>query len=108
MKMTGKVEASFKAHRVCEDLLSILKSSKLNYLVKETPYSAFVTIRKRFVKDSDISDVTIVPRDDVDCDLKRENHILKEKCKSLEIDIGFLTIEKETLEVACAKLKRKC
>ena len=67
-----------------------------------------MTIRKRFVKESDISDVTLVPRDDVDSDLKRENLILKEKCKSLEIDIGFLTIEKETLEVACAKLKRKC
>ena len=40
-----------RAHTVCEQMLSILKSSNLNYIVKETPYSAFVTIRKRFVKD---------------------------------------------------------
>ena len=66
-----------------------------------------MTIRKRFVKESDISDVTLVPRDDVDSDLKRENLILKEKCKSLEIDIGFLTIEKENLEVACEKPEKK-
>ena len=52
------------AHRVCEQMLSILKSSMLNYLVQETPYSAFVTVRKRFVKDiQEISWVTLVSED---------------------------------------------
>ena len=94
------------AHTVCEQLLSILKSSKLNYLVKETPSSVFVTIRKRFLKDTDISNVTLVSRDDSDdTNMRRENLILKEKCKSLEVDLEFLRIDKDKLEMECEKLK---
>ena len=86
MEMVVEMANNVKAHKVCEDLLSILKSSKLNYLVKETPYSAFVTIRKRFLKDTDISNVTLVSNDDSDdTNMRRENLILKEKCKSLGI-----------------------
>ena len=56
-----KISIDLRAHTVSEQMLSILKSSKLNYLVKETPYSAFVTIRNRFFKDiQDISGVTLV------------------------------------------------
>ena len=62
--MVGEEALQSKAHKVCEDLLSILKSSKLNYLVKETPYSAFVTIRKSFLKNMDFTDVTLVPKDE--------------------------------------------
>ena len=104
---------NIKAHTVCEQLLSILKSSKLNYLVKETPYSAFITIRKRFVKDiQDTSDVTLVPGEDKNNDhnLKRENLVLKQRCKSLEVDVGFLKLDKENLELACETLgeENKC
>ena len=72
------------AHTVC-----ILKSSKLNYLVEETPYSAFVTIRKRFVKDvKELPSVTLSPDDGKENhhNLKRDNLILKQKCKSLEVE----------------------
>ena len=92
-----------RAHTVCEQMLAILKSSKLNYLVKETPYSAFVTIRKRFVKDNqDISGVTLAQVDNNNSDqsFKRENLILKQKCKSLEVEVGFLEIDKGNLELA--------
>ena len=68
------------AHTVCEQLLSILKTSKLNYLVKETPYSAFVTIRKRFVNDvKELPYVTLAPDDGQanPHNLMRENLILK-------------------------------
>ena len=34
----------------CGQILFSLKTSKLNYMVKETPFSAYVTIRKKFVK----------------------------------------------------------
>eukprot|EP00092_Neocalanus_flemingeri_P090255 GFUD01114297.1.p1 GENE.GFUD01114297.1~~GFUD01114297.1.p1 ORF type:complete len:114 (-),score=29.92 GFUD01114297.1:20-361(-) len=56
-----------------------LKQSNLNYLVNETPYSAFVTIRKKFVKEaSEISDVTAALNDIF---LKHENIDLKGKCE---------------------------
>ena len=106
MEMVVEMANNVKAHKVCEDLLSILKSSKLNYLVKETPYSAFVTIRKRFLKDTEISNVTLVSNDDSDdTNMRRENLILKEKCKSLEVDLEFLRIDKDKLEMECGKFK---
>ena len=81
-------------------MLSILKSSKLNYLVKETPYSAFV-------KDiQDISGVTLVS-EDTDANLKRENLVLKARCKSLEVEIGFLKIHKEKLELSNETLDKE-
>ena len=38
-------------YKVCENLINDVKASNLNYLVNETPYSAFITIRKRFTKE---------------------------------------------------------
>ena len=46
IKMVGSIGAS----HVCENLLNNVKSSNLNYLVNETPYSAYITIRKMFIK----------------------------------------------------------
>ena len=36
----------------CGQILFSLKMSKLNYLVNETPYSMYVTVRKKFLKDT--------------------------------------------------------
>ena len=36
-----------RANKVCEQLLNSVKTSNLNYLVNETPYSAFITIRNQ-------------------------------------------------------------
>ena len=49
IKMTGKTIAKNALGQV----LICLRMSKLNYVAKETPYSAYVTIRKKFVKDAD-------------------------------------------------------
>ena len=96
-----------KAHKVCDQMLRILKSSKLNYLVKETPYSSFITIRKRFLKD--ISCVSLASEDDSrsEADLSRENMILKEKCKELEVEVGYLNINKENMELANDSLEKE-
>ena len=49
-----------RANKVCEQLLNSVKASNLNYLINETPYLAFITIRKRFAKGyEDISNVTV-------------------------------------------------
>ena len=41
------------AEKACGTILFCLKMSKLNYMVKETPFSAYVKIRKKFVKSSE-------------------------------------------------------
>ena len=35
---------------MCDQVLQRLKSSNLNFYVQETPYSAYITIRKKFIK----------------------------------------------------------
>ena len=46
IKMLEENSAEF----ACGQLLYNIKMSKLNYMVKETPYSAYITVRKKFVK----------------------------------------------------------
>ena len=43
---------------ICENILSLLKKSGLNFVIQETPFSAYVTIRKTFCKDFENSEVT--------------------------------------------------
>ena len=38
------------AKTTCELILKQLKASNLNFLLQETPYSAFITIRKSLIK----------------------------------------------------------
>ena len=101
--------SNVRAHLQCEQLLSIIKTSNLNYLVKETPYSAFVTIRKRFVKDKqDNSIVTLAPEENLrDPSLKTENFILKQRCKALECELGNLKKDKANSEFAVQKLSKE-
>ena len=40
-------------HNNCGQIPFSLKMSKLNYVVKETPYSAYITIRKKFIQSSE-------------------------------------------------------
>ena len=40
------------AQDVCHQLLNLLRLSNLNFLVSETPYSAQIMLRKRFVKEA--------------------------------------------------------
>ena len=99
-----------RAHTVCEQMLSILKTSKLNYLVKETPYSAFVTIRKRFVRDTrDLPGVTLVAEDNNtgENDFRRENLVLKQRCKSLEVEVGYLNIDIEKAKLENDTLRKE-
>ena len=49
--MVGPVKV--KADNVFGQVMICLRMSKLDYLVNETPYSAYVTIRKKFVKSLD-------------------------------------------------------
>ena len=86
-----------RAHQVCENILKTIKSSKLNYVFNETPYSSYITIRKAFTKEHrELSNVTLVREDELNHESFKENiSALEVKCK----------IMKEELEVS-EKVKR--
>ena len=84
--MTG----NFREKQVCENLLNNVKSSNLNYIINETPYSSFITIRKSFTKDfRETSDVTIVDED---------VSLLNSKCQRLISDIEVCKHENSDLK----------
>ena len=58
MKMTSENSASF----ACGQIIFSITSSQLNYVVKETPYSAYITIRKKFLKSFEQSETNNVNR----------------------------------------------
>ena len=78
IEMTGEVTAENALGQV----LICLRMSKLHYIIKETPYSADVTIRKKFMKsvDGDMFECQNVDKVAADAD---DN--LKQKLKDLEI-----------------------
>ena len=71
-------------HNVCGQILFSLKMSKLNYVVKETPFSAYVTIRQKIL--------TI---------------FLKEKNRDLETKLGLITFELEETQVKNEALEKE-
>ena len=103
------------ANSVCNQVLQIIKESKLNFLINETPYSAFVTIRKKFLKCS--AEVTLETelihekpaRENGELDNKFEallveNNNLKERVSKLESDNKNMNIR---LEIAKGQLSNK-
>ena len=84
-------------HNACGQILFSLKMSKLNYVVKETPFSAYVTIRKKFIQSS------VVPQPDVaiEKETAAENELisLKEKNRDLETKLALMTFELEETQV---------
>ena len=98
--MTGNIGANF----VCNQLIRVIKESNLNYLVNETPYSAFITIRKKFVKnrdgqeafevDSTVNDLALG-----DVVLRQENLAIRQKLKDLETVRSQLSVTNEELDL---------
>ena len=52
--------SEFTAEKACGQLLICLKMSKLNYIVNETPFSAYITIRKKFLRNVEPEDLDTV------------------------------------------------
>ena len=86
----------------CGQLLYNLKMSQLNYFLQETPYSVFITVRKKFKRNgeghSEASDnIEKVNKDitekeqheKIQC-IEKENKDLKQSVKDTKCDIGRL------------------
>jgi hypothetical protein len=103
------MSSEFSANFACGQILFSLKSSKLNYVVKETPHSAYITIRKKFLRSSEQSEIDNIIKmlyaAKLDEDIKdklqkveKENVNLKQRNKDVESDLGLLRIEFEEIE----------
>ena len=93
----------------CGQILYCLKMSNLNYLVKETPYSAYIMTRKKFVR-GNVENLNNLLNDPCSKDLKVEVNALRESNKDLEtrlalakVDFEERELEKDTLLVKLQK-----
>jgi hypothetical protein len=96
-------------HDVCDQLLQQLRLSNLNFVVSETPYSAKICLRKRFVKEANGPDVPNLPSKAKLCDPHLENQIqhLESKNSILKTHIIDLEAVKETFKETANLLEEK-
>ena len=91
-----------RALETCNTILSSLRTSGLNFIVQETPYSAYITIRKKFcngfVVNSTISsnDDNLEQKIEEVKKLENANNYLKNK---LEETLELFQISKVTNEL---------
>ena len=91
-----------------------LKMSRLNYIVKETPYSLYITVRKKFIKDEpedqNSDNVRIEEKSDVEKNVKgveNENLMLKKKVDDLGRSYAMLKYENEELDIKLEQLEKE-
>ena len=92
--MNGEKFPNSSAEFACGQLLFNLKNSRLNYLLKETPYSAYITIRKKLIKSVDGEALETVTNDKYDIHenlqrVKKENTRLTERNVDVEMGACF-------------------
>lgn len=74
------------AHYTCSNLLEAIKCSQLDFLLQETPYSVFLTIRKKYVKNfKSANKDENLENERVTEDLKQENENLRNVAKEMTI-----------------------
>ena len=96
--MVGKVtsETRFGQLMIC------LRESKLNFVVKETPYSAELTIRKKFLKNVSENAFENENVENIEYKFKQvehDNSLLRNKVNILEKECGLVKFELEGLDV---------
>ena len=80
MAMPDEVQQS------CDKLLTLLRDSGLNFLIQETPYSAFLTIRKSFCREPK-KFLNNTVNEVIDEKLKFENNKLKTTLEDRECEL---------------------
>ena len=75
----------------CQEIMNCITESSLNYSVKLTPYSLYITIRKSFSK-------TPVPVPSYLFQSHSKKALLKQQVQTLEAKLKQLEVYKDTLE----------
>ena len=96
--MTGKNSPEYH----CGQILYFLKMSQLDYMLKETPYSAYITIRKKFIKN--YTNIENSGNDPKHSENEVEIKNLKEHCKDIGTQLAQAKFDFEELEIQKDKL----
>ena len=95
----------------CGQVIFSLKSSRLNYIVNETPYSAYITIRKKFMTDiTESQENHVIDQVNVnvaDNAVKNENVVLKKELNDLKTTFAMATVQFEELEIKNESLQKE-
>ena len=97
----------------CGQILFNLKNSNLHYLIKETHLSAFITIRKKFIKEPEDAknsnvgdDINVTNEKTLDDRIRLENGILKQEINDLKTLVANVEVEKDEIEIKNDALER--
>ena len=92
------------ARDVCQNILDQLRLSQLHSKLTETPYSAEVVVRKRFIKDSEGPHQSfLMPSNSAQIhDVKSRNEILEQENLSL---LDFIKDREDTIKLLEEKLE---
>ena len=82
-----------------------LKMSRLNYIVNETPFSLYITIRKKFIRDAHETPKLLIDATE-NKDKVLEIHSLKILNKELERKLALARVDYEESEVKIEKLNQ--
>ena len=97
----------------CGQILFNLKNSNLHYLIKETHLSAFITIKKKFIKEPEDAqhsnvgdDMNVTNEKTLDDRIRMENGILKQEINDLKTLVANFEVEKDEIEIKNEALER--
>ena len=86
-----------------QQLVQKLYESKLHFCLTETPFSAQISIRKKYLKPRNSPSASVTPKDEIS-DLKTQNLELQEKVKNTGEIIDILKNKLEDAEVQAIKV----
>ena len=98
------------AHETCDKVMSAVKNSQLDFFIQETPFSCFITIRKKFkrgfkIQVSDKEDISLKANPIV-TDLKSENKGLRETVEELQVQLEAANSESFLLQSKLEKAEK--
>eukprot|EP00092_Neocalanus_flemingeri_P047831 GFUD01054336.1.p1 GENE.GFUD01054336.1~~GFUD01054336.1.p1 ORF type:complete len:113 (-),score=44.62 GFUD01054336.1:34-372(-) len=91
------------AKDLCENLLSKVKSSNLNFVVRETPYSVCIKVRKSFVKATNNHNNDLKINDEIGNNLQNNYDKLKSRYDDLMNKYNDLVEEFEEMKTKMKK-----
>ena len=93
------------ATEVCTNILEEIRSSSLNFVISETPVSAYISLRKRFVKD--VVQPSLPRQSDENEALKRQVTVVLARLKESEANCAAARDTIEILETKVQKVESK-
>ena len=99
----------FYAQKYSDQVLQCVKASNLHYAVQETPFSVYITLRKKLTSHPG-QNIPQPAQSNKHCDLALENELMKATLKQTQVEKEALEIDNEGLraELTAIELARNC